>query len=288
MKCTTMKIILVVFKPSFKQIQWHKFLAEVVGIDVVLFMINQSDEIHDIKKMYDVELFDSKKRKYLIKDINKKSSLINWNDDNLKQHMAHVRNDDFNNLIYLRRNYMLRYKKYIVNDYAHLSPDDFEDFDEWNRYREASWIKRNDFIFEKAKELYYSHSFEDYRPTQKQLERNKKAKLFEDNGEYFKAVDLYMENVIERTGSPVTYKRLVYILNKFDRFDDVIQLMDIAIPIFIALNDKTNSLRFIAQKFAAMNENKSVSSMEIKSSDNLKSKQKKNTSKQTDLSSYFN
>ena len=97
-----------------------------------------------------------------------------------------------------------------------------------------------------------------------------------------------MENVIEKTGSSITYKRLIFILNKFDRFNDVVKLMDIAIPIFVTMNDKTNSLRFIAQKFAAMNENKSVSSSEFITSDSLKSEKKKPTTKQMDLSSYFN
>lgn len=273
---------------SFKQIQWHKFLSEVVGIDVVLFMIDKSEEqLINIKESYDIKLEDSKKRKNKFKESSKIIS-IDWNEEHLKQQMAHVNNDDFNNLIFLRRTYVLQYKKYVVGEYTRLSPDDFGDSEEWARYREVRWAKRNDFLFEKAKELYYSPSFEDYRPTQKQLERNKKAKSFEDNGEYSKAVDLYMKNVIEKTGSSITYKRLVFIFNKFDRFNDVVKLMDIAIPIFVTMNDKTNSLRFIAQKFAAMNGNKSVASAEFISSDTLKSKQKKTTSKQMDLSSYFN
>ena len=273
---------------SFKQIQWHKFLSEVVGIDVVLFMIDKSNEqLLNIKKSYDIELEDSEKRKTKFKESNKSIS-IDWNDDNLKHQMVHVSNDDFNKLIYLRRAYSLRYKKYVVGEYTRLSRDDFEDSEEWLRFINVRFAKRNDLIFEKAKELYYSPSFEDYRPTQKQLDRNKKAKSFEDNGEYSKAVNLYMENVIEKTGSSITYKRLIFILNKFDRFNDVVKLMDIAIPIFVTMNDKTNSLRFIAQKFAAMNENKSVSSSEFITSDSLKSEKKKPTTKQMDLSSYFN
>ena len=230
---------------------------------------------------------DSEKRKTKFKESNKSIS-IDWNDDNLKHQMVHVSNDDFNKLIYLRRAYSLRYKKYVVGEYTRLSRDDFEDSEEWLRFINVRFAKRNDLIFEKAKELYYSPSFEDYRPTQKQLDRNKKAKSFEDNGEYSKAVNLYMENVIEKTGSSITYKRLIFILNKFDRFNDVVKLMDIAIPIFVTMNDKTNSLRFIAQKFAAMNENKSVSSSEFITSDSLKSEKKKPTTKQMDLSSYFN
>ena len=273
---------------SFKQIQWHKFLSEVAGIDVILFMIDKSDEqVVTIKKSYDIELEDSKERKNKFKKSNK-SIFINWNDDNLKQQMVPVSKDKFNKLIDLRRKYSLQYKKYVVGEYTHLSPEDFGDFEEWSRYIDIRLAKRNDFIFEKSKELYNSTSFKDCRPTPKQLERNKKAKSFENNGEYAKAVDLYMENVIEKTCSSITYKQLVFIFNKFDRFDDVVKLMDIAIPIFVNMNDKTNSLRFIAQKFAAMNGNKSVNSKEFLSSDTLKSKKKKTTSKQMDLSSYFN
>ena len=62
----------------------------------------------------------------------------------------------------------------------------------------------------------------------------------------------------------------------------------IAIPIFIILNDKTNALGFIYQKFAAMNGNKSMPAIETISNGDLKLNRKKNSDKQADLSSYFN
>ena len=273
--------------PSFKQIQWHKFLAEVVGIDVVLFMIDKSDEqIINIKKSYDIELEDSKKRKQKANDDNKKIS-IDWNSNDLKQNMVKVSNDDFNKLIDLRHYYSHRYEKYVVNEYTRLTYKDFSK-EEWSYYRKLRSAKINDLVYQKARELYSFNVFEDFTPTKKQLERNKKAKSFENNGNYYDAVNQYMVNVIEKTGSPVTYKRLIYIFNKFDRFYDVVKLMDIAIPIFITLNDKTNALRFIYQKFAAMNGNKSMPAMETISNSDLKLNRKKNSDKQADLSSYFN
>ena len=273
-------------KPSFKQIQWHKFLVDIVGIDVVLFMIDKSvDQVVDIKKSYDVELENSKKRKQKVDEDNKKIS-IDWNNDNIKQNMASVSKDDFNNLLKLRRVYFYRYKKYVVNDYTRLTYEDFSE-EEWSYYNKLKFAKANDFIYEKAKELYSLNKFEDFTTTKAQLERNKKAKSLADNGNYYDAVNLYMENVIEKTSSPITYKRLVYIFNKFDRFNDVVKLMDIAIPIFLSLNDKKNSLRFINQKFAALHGNKSVSALDTISSADLKQNFKKSSDKQSDLSSYF-
>ena len=191
------------------------------------------------------------------------------------------------NLIYSRRDNIMSYKKYVVNDYTLLSIDNFGNLNDWINYKKVNIARKNDFVYKKARKLYYSHSFEDYTSTKLQLERNKQAKLFENNGEYIMAIELYMENVIEKTSSPTTYKRLVHILNKFNRFEDIVKLMDIAIPIFIRLNDKNNSLRFIYQKFAAMNKNKTMPIINSLSNNNLKFKQNKNKDKQTDLSIYF-
>ena len=273
-------------EPSFKQIQWHKFLSEVVGIDVVLFMVDKSNEqIINIKKSYDIELEDSKKRKQKSIEENIKIS-INWDSDDLKKNMANVSEEDFKNLFVLKRVYLQRYNEFVVNDYTRLSYTDFSK-EEWCYYIKLQSAKINDLIYEKAKELYLFNVFEDFSPTKKQLERNKKAKFLEDNGKYFDAVNLYMENVIEKTSSPTTYKRLIYIFNKFDRFYDVEKLMDIAIPVFITLNDKTNALRFIYQKYAAMHGNKSIPQRGTLSESDLEINHKKSSDKQSDLSSYF-
>lgn len=271
-------------KPSFKQIQWHKFLAEVVGIDVILFMLDKSEEqIINIKKSYDIKLEDSKKRKQKFKENQNKIS-IDWNSDSLKKHSVSINDDDFNKLFFLRH-FHLTYGKYIVNDYTPLTRKDFSK-EEWKHYRKLKAAKSNDVLYEKAKELYSINTFEDFTPTKKHFERNKKAKSLESTGNYVDAVNLYMQNVIERTGSPTTYKQLIYIFNKFDRFNDVINLMDIAMPIFITLNDKNNTLRFIYQRFAARNGNKYVPEITTLSYNDSKIKPVKNKSKQTDLFSY--
>ena len=273
--------------PSFKQMQWHKFLSEVVGIDVVLFMIDKTNkQLEKIKNNYNIELKHSEKIKIKLEE-GKFKFHIDWNDDKLKQHIFQVNDKEFMNLIYSRRDNIMSYKKYVVNDYTLLSIDNFGNLNDWINYKKVNIARKNDFVYKKARKLYYSHSFEDYTSTKLQLERNKQAKLFENNGEYIMAIELYMENVIEKTSSPTTYKRLVHILNKFNRFEDIVKLMDIAIPIFIRLNDKNNSLRFIYQKFAAMNKNKTMPIINSLSNNNLKFKQNKNKDKQTDLSIYF-
>lgn len=275
--------------PSFKQIQWHKFLSEVVGINVVLFMIDKSDDqVTKIKKSYQIDLEDSKKRKLKFIESDRKIC-INWNDDNLKSYMANVSDDEFNELIDLKHYYPKRFKKYIVNDYTPLTRDDFSN-KEWKYYMQLEFIKSNELLFQKAKELYSLNTFEDFTPTNRQLERNKKAKSLTKKGNYLDAVNLYMTNVMERTGSLNTYNQLIYIFNKLDRFYDVIKLMDIAIPIFVTLDDKKNTLRFIFQRFAAINYNKSVPSLN-KLSYNIPQtnpSKSKNKSKQTTLSDYFN
>lgn len=277
--------------PSFKQIQWHKFLTEVVGIDVVLFMIDKSeDNLIKIKESYNIDLEDSEKRKNEFIKSNKEIK-INWDDDKLKQYMVNVNNNDFDKLIEISHSYPRRHEKYVVNEYTLITYEDFS-AEEWDYYIELKFAKINELIYEKAKELYSFDSFSDFSFTNRQSERNKKAKSLEKNGKYSQAVNLYMNNVIERTTDPNTYKRLIYIFNKYDKFNDVIKLMDIAIPIFVTLNDKNNALRFIYQRFAALNGNKSAPAISTLSMNDLKPKQEKikskSKSKQMDLSSYLN
>ena len=277
--------------PSFKQIQWHKFLTEVVGIDVVLFMIDKTDEqVHNIKKMYDVELLDSKKRKSLNKETSKKAVFIDWGDDRLKKLIVKVDSSKFKRLIRLRASgSFVKRKGHIVNEYSYISRDDFKQLRDWEQYHDAITLVKYDCIYKEASKLYNTDSFGDYRPTKKQFERNKHAKSLENEGKYSEAVDLYMENVKEKTGSPVTYKRLIYILNKFNRFNDIVNLMDIAIPIFVALDDKNNVLRFIFQKSSAMYGGKWANDLYFLSSNDSKIKQENpKKDKQMDLSSYFN
>lgn len=277
--------------PSSKQVQWHKFLSEVVGIDVVLFMIEKTNEqIQTIEKKYDVELFDSKKRKALNKKLNKEPIFIDWNDDRLKNLIFKVDSKEFERIIGIRVKYKsIVTKKYVVNDYTWISHKDFERIKDWTEYNKAVTKGKYDLIYKAASKLYHTNSFEDYRPTKKQFERNQKAKSLENEGKYSEALKLYLENVMEKTGSPVTYKRLIYILNKFNRFDDIVNLMDIAIPIFITLNDKKNVIRFLYQKFSAMNDNKWVDDLSNVPSNDSKIKQDSHKKdKQSDLSSYFN
>ena len=130
------------------------------------------------------------------------------------------------------------------------------------------------------------------KPTKIQLSRNKEAKLFENKGDYQGAISLYIENVHERTSSPTTYKRLIAIYKKFGQFEELKKLMDIAITIFVQLNDKNNVLYFLFIKFSASSNKGKLTGMEERilreiREDDLKLKENKEKDKQTDLSSYF-
>ena len=185
--------------PSFRQIQWHKFLTEVVGINVVLFMINKTGrEIRNIEKSYGEKLLDSKKRKSIVNDMDLNKTFVNWDEPCLKSLMVVV--DD---------------KVFIRNFTSDLC-----------------------ILYKNAVNLYYADSSNNYKTLKEHLNRNKEAELLENEGDFFNAIKLYLENVAEKTTSTTTFKRLIYIFNKFNRYDDINKLMDIAIPIFISIGVK--------------------------------------------------
>ena len=270
-------------KPSFKQIQWHKYLVEVVNVNVIIFNINKTDaQITDIKKRYDVELLDSKKRQSL------KQSKITWSEFKLDE--IHINDDEINERM------KHRYGGFIVNPtswhYTRLSKNSFQEPEQWYKYR-VEVLKRNaNLLFERVVKVYSNKYLNIQKPTKIQLSRNKEAKLFENKGDYQGAISLYIENVHERTSSPTTYKRLIAIYKKFGQFEELKKLMDIAITIFVQLNDKNNVLYFLFIKFSASSNKGKLTGMEERilreiREDDLKLKENKEKDKQTDLSSYF-
>ena len=92
-----------------------------------------------------------------------------------------------------------------------LKPKDYGGREQYNKLRKKRLEIKDKFLFENAKKLYYPNVIADYRPTKNHLERNKEAKLFEEQGNYIKAAELYEKNVSEKTGSPTTYKNLIKI-----------------------------------------------------------------------------
>ncbi|WP_432644905.1 hypothetical protein [Methanobrevibacter sp.] len=102
--------------------------------------------------------------------------------------------------------------------------------------------------YDKARKRYTLNVFADFRPTKKQLERNKKAKLLEEMNDLEGAINLYEINVSEKVGSPTTYKRLCNIYERTNNLFKITEVCDNAIPIFIYLNDKKNTTYFLELK----------------------------------------
>ena len=144
------------------------------------------------------------------------------------------------------------YEKYVVGEYTRLTTSDYGGGRNFRELLKKISEKKYDLIYEKAKKLYFPNVFADFRPTTKQLDRNKKAKLMEEMNDYEEAIKLYEENVSEKTGSPTTYKRLISLYSKSEDYSRIIELMDIAIPIFIYLNDKKNTIFFLRTKYRTL------------------------------------
>ncbi|WP_346661708.1 VRR-NUC domain-containing protein [uncultured Methanobrevibacter sp.] len=269
-------------KPSFKQIQWHKYLVNVVNVDIVIFNINKSVmQMENIKEMYSDGLLDSKKRQSL------KHAEINWSDFKLEQDF--VEDDEINER--MKR----RYGGFITpncNDYSRLRIDSFNEPNQWYKYKDDV-LKRNlNLLYERVYDVYFSKDLDISNPTKKQLSRNNEAKLLENKGDYQGAISLYIENVLEKTSSPTTYKRLISIYKKFGQFEELKKLMEIAIPIFVNLNDKNNTLYFLLMKFSASQNSGKLSLTEERilkkiREDDLKLNKTKEKDRQTDLSRYF-
>ena len=130
-----------------------------------------------------------------------------------------------------------------------LKPKDYGGREQYNKLRKKRLEIKDKFLFENAKKLYYPNVFADYRPTKNHLERNKEAKLFEEQGNYIKAAELYEKNVSEKTGSPTTYKNLIKIYSESGDYFRIKEIINITIPIFIYLNDKDNTIFFLKTKF---------------------------------------
>ena len=274
--------------PSLKQIQWHKFLSEVVKIDIIILGIDKSEkQMKFIKGLYesssnfsrneekpnkpichlnDVILIPrrmneydclNRRYKFITYDIKHSSgkgktkqylqTIVDIFDEKTKRWNYGHEDDEF---LELMQKKVSVYQNIIINDkYTRLKPKDYGGREQYNKLRKKRSKIRDSFLFEKAKKLYYPNVFADYRPTKKQLERNKEAKLFEEQGNYIKAVELYEKNVSEKTGSPTTYKNLIKIYSQSGDYFRIKEVLNIAIPIFIYLNDKDNTVFFLRSKF---------------------------------------
>ncbi len=274
-------------KPSLKQIQLHKFLSNEVNLNILIFTIDKSQiQIDNIKEQYENSIDISRKQITSIKPMHHINEIllipqsVEWFSCNIREYKfikyplmpssgegkikylletnINIYNENTNEWEYenkdveflaLMRTRPDSYEKCVVGEYTRLSASDYGGGRNFRELRKKISEKKYDLIYEKAKKLYFPNVFADFRPTTKQLDRNKKAKLMEEMNDYEEAIKLYEENVSEKTGSPTTYKRLISLYSKSEDYSRIIELMDIAIPIFIYLNDKKNTIFFLKTKF---------------------------------------
>ena len=281
-------------KPSFKQIQWHKFLSKVVKIDVVIFTIDKTKkQIDNIKKSYEnstiikrnnkilpkkqithlndiklipykVDWFHCHNRKYTFVIYNIKHSSGKGESKQYLEILTDVYNEETQTWDYENKyteflelitntSYLDENVKIISDKFVPLTLNDWGGRKHLHEFRKIrSQLKWNN-IYKKAMKIYYPNVFADYRPTKKQLERNKNAILFEEKNKISEAIKLYETNVSEKSGSPTTYKRLINIYLKFNDIYRIKEILDIAIPIFIYLNDKNNAIFFLKTKYKIIN-----------------------------------
>lgn len=147
-----------------------------------------------------------------------------------------------NNILYSRYGDEAKFME-IMKEYKHmyggtLIKDKFTrlvvclERNQYDDYIKGVYKIKEDILYIQAKKLYYPNVFADYRPTKKQITRNREAKSYEAKGEYDKAMKLYEENIAEKTGSSTSYKKLIKFYFKSKDYYRVIEIMNIAIPIF--------------------------------------------------------
>lgn len=265
-------------KPSFRQIQWHKYLVDTVNVDVVIFTINKTgNQIDNIKKMYDVELVSSKDWQP------PQNNPIEW--DSLQLDSSKVDISELRQLFIFGQ--YRPFNSFMTDKYTRLNKNTFDDITIWEEYRNGVFKKNAEAIYKKAVEIYSVDTFVDYGPTKIQLSRNKQAKLLEKEGNYNEAIKLYLKNVNEKTASPTTYIGLIKIYRKFRKYDELVKLLDIAIPIFISRNEKKNALYFLFYRINKLTlTGTNYKMLELIDNKELTSPSNKKD-KQTDLSIYF-
>lgn len=274
--------------PSLKQMMWHKFLSEEVNIEVVLFLVDKSQkQVDNIKGRYlelndfnrhednNIEQMTPHSNKILLIPENidyinclyKKVTFLTFDikrssgKGESKQYVEIIKNNcNYMNGICDYKNENIKFLQ-MMDGEPYITENTVVNYNKTRLWAEDYGLKtdsefysmknkgKDDWIYKKAKELYFPNVFADYRPTKKQIERNKEAKLLEEQNDYLGAVELYEKNVSEKTGSPTTYKKLIGIYLTSNDFLRIKEIIDIAIPIFVYLGDKKNTLYFLKAKY---------------------------------------
>ena len=118
-------------------------------------------------------------------------------------------------------------------------------------------------IYKKILKQYPPKMFVDYRPTRNQLKRNNDAELLEGQGKYDEAIKLYEKNVSERCGSPTTYKNLIKIYRQSNNPFRILEIIEIAIPIFTTLNNESMVLSLINYKNEAIYQKEDIKYLKV-------------------------
>lgn len=257
---------------SYYQVQWHKYLSEIVKANVVIFSINKNkNQTKNLKNKYlttplinRINYIPSR-----IKICPKKRE-INYDDDKvIVCSVFHIYHSSKNGEM-IKYNEIKKYspkkwaelnqltkkdKSIIITRYrSPLTHFHFKNHDDYNDYINKIITTEYDKKYNNLLKKYGNNTLIKNKTTKHQIKRNKKAKKFENEGKYTEAIKLYEKNIFEKTSSTTTYKRLNSIYWHFKYYDKIIETCDLAIQILINIPAKKNiTIKFIKEKEKATN-----------------------------------
>ena len=231
------------------QIKWHKYLAEIVKIDVILFTIDKSAKSIELLKNIYEDCEDYGLLNY--KNLDKYFYKIELTPD-----CHNIWGNDYKAIILV---YSISHtkKEEGVKEFYRVIEYTNEEYESYRKYLRDERKIVDEYIsniYEKSSNLFF-----DYTPTKKQNDRNKEAKLLVLQNDFQKAIDLYEKNVYEKCSIPTTYEQLFKLYMKSKNFDRIIEISSQAVSIFHQMGDENNSKRFAniihqAWHYKSMNE----------------------------------
>ena len=217
------------------QIQWHKYLAEIVKIDVILFTIDKSAKSIELLKNNYEDCEDYGLLNY--KNLDKYFYKIELTPD-----CHNIWAKDYKAIILV---YSISHTKkeggvkkfYRVIEYTN---EEYESCHNYLRHEKEIVDEYISNIYKKSSSLFF-----DYTPTKKQKDRNKEAKSLVLQNAFQEAIDLYEKNVYEKCSIPTTYEQLFKLYMKSKNYDRIIEISSQAVSIFHQMGDEKNSKIFV-------------------------------------------
>lgn len=252
---------------SYYQVQWHKYLSEIVRANVVIFSINKNKkQIKNLKNRYlttplikrinyipsRIKICPEKREinyendkvivnsTFHIYHSSKNCKMIKYNE--IKEYSS-KKWDELNQIIKRDDSIIITRHKSALTHFHFKNQEDYQDY--INEIIKTEYDKKYENLLKK----YKNNTLIENKITKHQIKRNKKAKMLENEGKYNEAIKLYEKNIFEKTSSTTTYKQLNSIYWHFKYYDKIIETCNLAISIFINIPTKKNiTINFIKEK----------------------------------------